>query len=101
MDDRAKGLYNKYKVVRLGETVREHKDCQYFVLDISHDPHALPAIRAYADSCEKDGYVELANDLRRAYNFHQPDGSDGIIWGSGRQGKPEDRALGGQTVEDE
>ena len=61
------GLYNKYIVYRgdgadrLGE---KHDGCDYFVLDITHDPHALPALIAYADSCEQD-YPLLAQDLRR------------------------------------
>jgi hypothetical protein len=74
MADRKKGLYDKYKVTRIdGEDRREglrggppgrHYGCEYFVLDLNHDPHALPAILAYASSAEEDGYRALAKDLR-------------------------------------
>ena len=32
-------------------------------LDLEHDPHAIPALRAYADSCEAE-FPELARSLR-------------------------------------
>lgn len=66
MPDMERGLYGKYIVYRTdredGEGCR-HYDCEYFVLDCDHDPHAKAAIKAYADSCEKD-YPDLALDLR-------------------------------------
>ena len=34
------------------------------MLDLTHDPHALPAIRAYAESCQHP-FPYLARDLRR------------------------------------
>ena len=70
MKDKAKGLYNKYHVMRMdyrdlpGE---KHEGCRLFVLDITHDPHAIPAIRAYADSCRAD-YPVLAADLDAVAN---------------------------------
>ncbi|MHC4864610.1 MAG: hypothetical protein ACYTEX_11025 [Planctomycetota bacterium] len=63
--DRERGLYQKYVVRRTdgrdapGET---HDGCEYFVLDLTHDPHALPALRAYADSCRGE-YPKLCKDL--------------------------------------
>lgn len=65
--DKSRGLYRKYDVRRTdgrdapGE---KHHGCRYFVLDLDHDPHARTAIRAYADSCEVDGFGALATDLR-------------------------------------
>lgn len=59
------GLYPKFEVKRtdgksaLGE---KHYGCSYFVLDLTHDSHAIPAILAYIDSC-RDKYPNLANDL--------------------------------------
>jgi hypothetical protein len=61
------GIYNKFAVYRNDREDRpgyKHEGCEYFVLDITHDPFAAPALRAYADACEKGGYVQLAKDLR-------------------------------------
>ena len=60
------GLFGKFIVNRVdgrdapGE---KHAGCEYFVLDLSHDSHALPAIAAYAQSCEQE-YPALAADLK-------------------------------------
>lgn len=62
-DDKKRGLYNKYNVARTdGNPEGKHSACTYFVLDLDHDPHALPALVAYIQSCEKD-YPVLAADL--------------------------------------
>ena len=69
MGDKTKGLYNKFIVIRTdGKSVfgEKHHGCQYFVLDINHDPHAEAAIIAYANSCEQE-YPLLAADLRKIY----------------------------------
>jgi hypothetical protein len=66
MSDKTKGLYNKFAVSRndgSSEPGGKHYGCEYFVLDIDHDPHAIAALHAYADSCETD-YPALAADLR-------------------------------------
>jgi hypothetical protein len=68
MGDKSRGLYpeGKFVVVRrdgLSARGRKHDGCDYFVLDLTHDPHALPALRAYAESARADGYVLLADDL--------------------------------------
>ena len=63
--DRERGLYDKYTVTRTDGSSGpggKHEHCQYFVLDVTHDPHALPALRAYAVSCHKD-YPALSTDL--------------------------------------
>ena len=58
-------LYEKFTVFRTdgrdapGE---KHAECDYFVLDLTHDPFALPAIRAYADAC-REKFPTLAADL--------------------------------------
>lgn len=62
------GLYGKYTVTRNDGTDKKggkHHGCDYFVLDMTHDPHALAALNAYAESCKGD-YPELAKDLREA-----------------------------------
>jgi len=61
-------LIGKYRVGRVDGTDGpggRHERCRYFVLDMTHDRHAVPALRAYADSCEAD-YPVLARDLRQA-----------------------------------
>lgn len=71
MGDKTKGLYNKFIVLRTdgkSEEGQKHHGCQYFVLDINHDPHAKAAILAYANSCEQE-YPLLATDLRKIYGY--------------------------------
>lgn len=66
MGDKTSGLYQKFIVTRTDGSSEEggkHEGCKYFVLDLTHDPHAIPAIKAYAGSARKDGYEFLANDL--------------------------------------
>jgi hypothetical protein len=66
-DDRKRGLYNKFSVFRsdgkdaAGE---KHWNCQYFVLDPQHDPHAVEAMKAYIKSCAIE-YPYLAADLMK------------------------------------
>lgn len=48
MGDRARGLYNKFRVERVDGKQKKHANCDYFVLDVTHDPHAIPALLAYA-----------------------------------------------------
>ena len=59
------GLYGKFKVERAdGRSAagEKHDGCDYFVLDLDHDPHALPALRAYERSC-RIAFPALARDL--------------------------------------
>lgn len=60
-----KGLYEKFHVERTdGESAlgKKHDDCDYFILDLTHDKHAIPAIAAYAASCTTENAL-LAGDL--------------------------------------
>lgn len=80
-----KGLFNKYVVVRRdGESDegKKHHECNYFVLDLDHDPHAREALAAYAKAC-KSSKPNLSRDLdfvatrrrcgcREAYCEHEP-----------------------------
>lgn len=64
--DKERGLYGKFNVSRIdgsSEPGGRHHGCDYYVLDVDHDPHAGAALMAYADSCERD-YPKLAADLR-------------------------------------
>lgn len=61
-----KGLYNKFIVKRTdgkSSPGEKHENCEYFVLDITHDKFAIPALKAYAEACA-DELPELATDLR-------------------------------------
>lgn len=62
------GLYPKFRVERLRPSSRglDHDDCDYFVLDMKHDPHAIPALITYANACEAD-LPQLARDLRERF----------------------------------
>jgi hypothetical protein len=62
-----KGLYNKFTVTRTdgrSEPGEKHDGCDYFVLDLTHDKFAIPALKAYAKACNSE-YPLLADDLRR------------------------------------
>lgn len=61
----AQGLYQKFKVYRLDGSDapgNKHHGCEYFVIDMHHDPHAKAALVAYAEDC-KTTHPELSNDL--------------------------------------
>lgn len=57
------GIYRKYLVKRLRDREHKHRRCEFFVLDLMHDPFAAPALEAYAAACEKT-HAPLATDLR-------------------------------------
>ena len=61
--DEERGLYDKYRVERRNDPTKKHKDCEYFVLDLSHDPFSWDALNAYAFACERK-FPTLASDLR-------------------------------------
>ena len=65
IDKKTTGLYKKFEVKRTdGTDARgmKHDGCEYFVLDLSHDIYAAPALRAYARACAEK-YPALARDL--------------------------------------
>jgi hypothetical protein len=65
MGDPTRGLYGKYFVERTDGTSapgHKHHGCEYFILDLHHDKHAISALRAYLLSCRKE-YPLLADDL--------------------------------------
>lgn len=64
VDDRSRGLYNKYRVERIGGTPGKHEHCMFFVLDVDHDPFAIPALIAY-ESFATMSYPKLASDIRQ------------------------------------
>ena len=69
MNDNLKGLYPKFRIERTdGRDAKgeKHENCEYFVLDATHDPRALKALRTYAADCQISEPVapELASDLQ-------------------------------------
>lgn len=59
------GAYGKFHVQRTdggSNPGEKHERCHYFVLDLTHDPYAIPAIRAYAMACMAE-MPALASDL--------------------------------------
>ena len=63
-------LYEKFVVQRTDRTDgrgMKHDACDYFVLDLTHDPHGIPAVLAYADACQAT-HPQLAADIRRRYS---------------------------------
>lgn len=66
IDQKATGLYKKFNVTRTDGTSEpggKHENDEYFVLNLTTDKHALPAIAAYAKACANE-FPVLANDLR-------------------------------------
>lgn len=58
-------LLNKFKVTRRDGQHRKgkkHSQCQYFVLDLTHDPYAISALKEYIAHCAKT-HPELARDI--------------------------------------
>lgn len=64
---RERGLYDKYIVSRAdGDDLPgcKHSNCEYFVLDLTHDPIARMAYATYALRARVRGYKKLADDMR-------------------------------------
>ena len=65
MGNKAVGLYNKFIVKRTdgrSDPGKKHDRCEYFVLDLTHDPFARPALSTYAAACRAE-YPLLAADI--------------------------------------
>lgn len=77
-----KKLYHKYNVIRAdGRDLpgEKHHGCKYFVLDVSHDKHALVAVRAYADSIAMGNpiFAAILYDWIRRMEEFQADQAEG------------------------
>lgn len=64
-NDHNEGLKDKYTIIR-NDGSDKHKNCDYFVLDITHDKFAKPALIAYAEACAME-FPLLSIDLRAKY----------------------------------
>lgn len=63
------GLFNKFTVVRNDGSSshgKKHDGCEYFVLDVDHDPYSKAAVLAYAEAC-KETHPLLSADLIKRY----------------------------------
>ena len=68
-NEMSKGLYAKYIVTKT-ETGEEVNDC--FVLRPAHDPHAVAALKAYAESCINENPA-LTSDILYWLNEIEPE----------------------------
>jgi len=69
--NREQGLFRKFNVSRTDGSDfpgGKHDGCDYFVLDMTHDPYAKAAAAAYANACEGTHPV-LAADLRKRHEL--------------------------------
>ncbi len=76
--DQHQGLYHKYNVSRVDGSDapgRMHEGSEYFVLDLTHDIHAIDAVRAYAAACVWT-HPQLATDLTLRWGEQQPPMTD-------------------------
>lgn len=74
MGDPTRGVYEKFYIERTdgkSDPGEKHDACEYFVLDLDHDKHAVAALEAYAASCEAE-YPLLAKDLREKLEWMRP-----------------------------
>lgn len=74
-DDKERGAYQKFfvTVARVDDSSRpggKHQFCYFYVLDLEHDPFAIPALRAYIDACRSE-YPSLASDLEKLIEAYQ------------------------------
>ena len=68
------GLHQKFIVRRADGSDNpggKHFGCRHFVLDVDHDPYAIPALSAYARACQAT-HPFLAEDLRNHWGA-EPD----------------------------
>lgn len=57
------GLEDRYTVHRKHDTDGKHAECEYFVLDLTHDPIARRSLLAYASTAQAEEFEALSRDL--------------------------------------
>ena len=103
MGDKTRGIYGKFRVERVdGKSAagQKHESCEYFVLDLTHDPHAYAAIVAYADSCRVE-YPLLAEDLKEMAFRSMPLTASDKKELNRRLNKAIESRIGGELTEEE
>jgi hypothetical protein len=76
----AQGLFRKFDVRRTDGSDApggKHDGCSYFVLDVDHDPHAKPALTAYAEAVRAT-HPLLADDMVTKYGLAQAQAQQGL-----------------------
>ena len=107
-DDHARGLYQKYSVNRTDGRDRagdKHDGCEYYVLDLSHDPYAYRAIVAYARACALthpqlcDDLLEKAKKIGQRLIEEKYDQleKDGLLWDT----RPREKKFKPRSTEDQ
>lgn len=85
------GVFRKFEVCRVDGSDKpggKHEGCEYFVLDVDHDPHAKVALAAYAGAVEAT-HPQLAEDMRDRYDLPAAPAEPLIpIAPDSRKGKP-------------
>jgi hypothetical protein len=82
MGDKSRGIYQKFIVTRTdgkSESGEKHDGCFYFVLDVDHDKHAIPALKSYMVAALADGYVELAFDVGKIVKAAEQSEADSVV----------------------
>lgn len=73
MGDKTKGLYPKFEdpIRTDGKSApgEKHDGCNYWIMDLDHDPFSKPALAAYSAACRSDGYELLADDIDKKLGF--------------------------------
>lgn len=68
------GVFRKFEVKRTDGSDQpggKHEGCEYFVLDVDHDPHAQDALYAYTLSC-RHTHPQLSKDMIERYDLVPP-----------------------------
>lgn len=72
------GLFRKFDVRRVDGSDQpggKHYGCEYFVLDVTHDPYAKDALRAYARACATT-HPDLSLDITHMLREMRAEGSE-------------------------
>jgi hypothetical protein len=100
-----RGVYEKFRIERTdGRSApgEKHHGCRYFVLDLDHDKHAPPALRAYAESCGET-HPQLAAELEEVAGQDKPtacgDSLEGFMRGSAPQPEEPDPCQESRPLE--
>jgi len=80
LSNEEQGLYRKFHIYRAdGSSAlgQKHDGCEYFVLDLTHDPYALETLAYYAKACKETHpflYSDLMTKVRAEYQLLEDKG---------------------------
>jgi hypothetical protein len=74
MNNKDRGLYPKYKVIKINEAGRAQEEVQdwVFVLNPATDTGARFALHAYAIWARREGYDQLSDDIMEKLGRERP-----------------------------